>query len=55
MVKRSRINKAISQISFNHPVRVYSALLECKDASAAKMYHKLLNIITKKRKKPKEG
>ena len=41
------------KVNHNHPVRVYSALLQYQDATAAKMYNKLLNIITKKQKNKK--
>ena len=47
-LERTRINKQISQIKYNHPIRVYSALLEFNDATSLKMYHKLHNIITNK-------
>lgn len=46
--ERTRINRQIAQIRYDHPIRVYSALLEYNDASALKMYHKLHNIITNK-------
>lgn len=36
-------------------MRVYSALLEYNDATATKMYNKLLNIITKKSKSKGKG
>ena len=36
-------------------MRVYSALLEYNDATATKMYNKLLNIITKKGKSKGKG
>ena len=36
-------------------MRVYSALLEYNDATATKMYNKLLNIMTKKGKSKSKG
>ncbi len=50
IVKRTRINRAIQKTNYGNPVRVYSALLEYNDASATKMYNKLLNIMTGKAK-----
>ena len=48
--KRARINRQIRQVPHNHPIRVYSALLEFNDATAAKMYHKLHNILTNRKR-----
>lgn len=36
------------QMKQDHPIRVYSTLLEFNDATSLKMYHKLHNIITNK-------
>ena len=52
--QRSRINRQIMQMKHDHPIRVYSALLEFNDATSLKMYHKLHNIITNKLTKEKE-
>lgn len=51
---RTRINRQIVQIKQDHPIRVYSALLEFNDATSLKMYHKLHNIITNKLEKERE-
>lgn len=51
---RSRVNRQIAQIKPDHPIRVYSALLEYNDATALKMYHKLHNIITNKMEKERK-
>jgi hypothetical protein len=42
------------QIKQDHPIRIYSALLEFNDATSLKMYHKLHNIITNKLEKGKD-
>ena len=42
------------QIKHDHPIRVYSALLQFNDATSLKMYHKLHNIITNKLQKDKQ-
>jgi hypothetical protein len=36
------------QMKPDHPIRVYSTLLEFNDVTSLKMYHKLHNIITNK-------
>ena len=46
--ERSRINRQITNTSYDHPIRVYSALLEHNDVTALKMYHKLHNIMNSK-------
>lgn len=54
--ERTRINRQIAGTKHDHPIRVYSALLEFNDATALKMYHKLHNImVSKKEKSPKKA
>ncbi len=48
VAKRVRINKAIEKTDPSDPIRVYSSLLEFKDASSLKMYHKLHNMMINK-------
>ena len=42
------------QTPHNHPLRVYSTLLEYNDATALKMYNKLHNLVSSKKGSKKE-
>lgn len=53
-IERSRVNQVIRKSNIRNPVRVYSALLEFNDASATKMYNKLLNLMGRGKEKSKE-
>lgn len=54
-LQRTRINRAIQKTNHRNPIRIYSALLEYNDATAAKIYNKLLNIMANKGRTSKGG